>query len=201
MPGQDWSCQEGGQEKGQEEHCRAHGLELPAALPDGCPGKRMGWENCSQPSPGATGWFSIPPAPSWFYQDVPREVAGLGWRTQSMVPVRTVHPIPVTISGMDGDGWGWQTLLCLAFRRSRAISVRHRGCCGEAAARETPPAPLACPIAQPEAPGLFFALLPCPQFPSPPSTTWSYLSDANFSFSISSQGPSRRASPPAWLPG
>lgn len=99
------------------------------------------------------------------------------------------------------DGWGWRTPLSSGFRRSRAISVRLRGCCGEGAARETPPAPLACPIAQPEAPGLFFALLPCPQFPSPPSTAWSYLSDANFSFSISSQGPSWRASPPAWLPG
>ncbi|KFU95885.1 Serine/arginine repetitive matrix protein 3, partial [Chaetura pelagica] len=47
------------------------------------------------------------------------------------------------------------------------------------------------------------ALLPPPLFPSPPAapgslTTWSScLSDANFSFSISSQGPSRRASPPA----
>lgn len=79
-------------------------VRAPTALPDGCPGKRMGWENCSQLSPGATGWFSIPPAPSWLYQDVPREVAGLGWRTQPMVPVRTVHPIPVTIPGMDGDG-------------------------------------------------------------------------------------------------
>lgn len=115
-----------------------------------------------------------------------------------------------TVQGPCGDysshphpcgGRGWQTLLCSGFRRSRAISVRHRGCCGEGASRETPPAPLACPIAQPEAPGLFFALLPCPQFPSRSSTVWSYLSDANFSFSISSQGPSRRASPPAWLPG
>lgn len=80
LPGQDWSCQEGGQEKGQEEHCRAHGLELPAALPDGCPAERTGWESCSQPSPGATGWFFLPPAPPCFPQDVPREVAGLGWR-------------------------------------------------------------------------------------------------------------------------
>lgn len=57
LPGQDWSCQEGGQEKGQEEHCRAHVLELPTVLPDGCSGKRMGWESCSQPNPGAIVWF------------------------------------------------------------------------------------------------------------------------------------------------
>lgn len=146
LPGQDWSCQEGGQEKGQEEHCRAHVLELPTVLPDGCPGKRMGWESCSQPNPGAIVWFPSLLLHPGFPRMSPE--SWQGWRTQPMVPVGIVHLIPSPSLG----GWGWQTLLCSGFRRSRDISVRCRGCCREGAARETPPAPLACPRAQPEAP-------------------------------------------------
>lgn len=81
------------------------------------------------------------------------------WSLQAPSP-----PIPVT---HPWDGWGQQTQLCLGFRRSRAVSARLGGCCGEGAAGATPPAPLACPVAQSEAPGLFLALLPCSRSPSP----------------------------------
>lgn len=171
-------------------------VTAPCSPPHRTPCKEQG----SFLSLGMANWFCILPALSlsWVLPGCPQEGGRAQLEGTGCDPCGDHPSISVT---SHWDGWGWQTQLCLGVRRSRTVSVSLGGCCREGAARGTPPAPLTCPVAQAEAPRLFLALLPCPWSPSPSSTSWSCLSDANFSFSISSQGPSRRASPPAWLPG
>lgn len=130
MPGQDWSCQEGGQEKGQEEHCRAQGLELPTVLPYGCSERRMGCKSCSQPRCHCLVFHS-----SCSILVLPGFPQGAG-RVQlentvhgpcgDCSPHSHDHPrgwdSPCSHDHLWG-GWARQTLLCSGFRRSRAISV------------------------------------------------------------------------------